>query len=893
DATRHIGRIVAHPEDERIAYVAALGSLWGPSSERGIYRTGDRGASWERVLFISENTGVSDVAMDPRNPEVLYAAAYQRRRHDFAFIGGGPESGIYRTLDGGKSWERLSRGLPAEDMGRIGIAVAPSDPDVLYATVGARRAGGLYRTKDRGETWELRSSYNPVPWFYSQVRVDPKDQERVYVLGDWLSVSADGGKTFESLGREVTHADHHALIIDPDDPERLLLGNDGGIYFSHDRGQNWDFMSHLPICQFYTVAVDDRRPFYRVYGGTQDNQTLGGPSRTWDKSGITNGDWQVVTGGDGFYVQVDPTDPRIVYGEAQYGELVRFNTETGERLGIQPRPAPGEPEYRWNWSAPLLISPHEPATLYFAANRVFKSEDGGNRWEVASPDLTRGLDPRKVAVMGKVWEPETTVAYNEGIARYGNVSSLDESSLTKGLLYVGTDDGLIQVSRDAGNQWMRVEDFPAVPEGSYVSRVLAGRHAVGTVYATFNNQRRDDLRAYVLKSTDYGATWASITSNLAAEPVHVIREHPRDPNLLFVGTELGAWVSGNGGGEWVRFSGGLPTVPVYDIAIQERENDVILATHGRGFWILDDASPLERAETTGPGSVLFPVRNTALFHVTGRLGFRPGGAQGNRYFMGRNPDFGALITYALDREPPEDVTISIMDESGAPIMRIPTERHAGVHRIAWDLAYPTTAIADHRPRGLPHVLPGTFQAALHVGDQEAGRVSFQVEAITGTDPGARRELTDFLRRLDLARGRTEAAVETAERIEEDLKSAEAALDLHPSATRTLREKNAIVLARTRALLSNFRGTPPDTDGNIPPEEIERTVVLTRLEELERDLRLSSDAPTDIHERDLAWIENTLMVRLSELKTIVEVDLAALHAALDVEGVPWTPGRFPR
>jgi hypothetical protein len=362
-----------------------------------------------------------------------------------------------------------------------------------------------------------------------------------------------------------------------------------------------------------------------------------------------------------------------------------------------------------------------------------------------------------------------------------------------------------------------------------------------------------------------------------------------------VGTELGAWVSGNSGAEWSRLSGGLPTVPVYDIAIQARENDVILATHGRGFWILDDASPLEHADAAGGGSVLFPVRNTASFHVTGRLGFRPGGAQGNRYFMGRNPDSGALITYAFDHEPASEVAISILDESGAPISRLPGERQAGVHRVAWDLGYPSAVTRrERRSPTLARVLPGTYQAALYVGDDEAGRVSFQVKAITGTDPAARRELTQYLRRLDLAQGRVESAVETTARIEEDLKSAQAALDRHPSPSRTLREQSASLLTRTRALLAGLRGTPPDSDGgNIPPEEIERTTVLTRVEELERDLRLSGDAPTETHERDLAWIEKTLTERLAALKTIVDVDLSAFHAALEVEGVPWTPGRLPR
>ncbi|HEY3130762.1 MAG TPA: glycosyl hydrolase [Acidobacteriota bacterium] len=646
----HVGRIVVHPKDGNIVYVAVPGLLWGPSAERGLFKTADGGKTWDKVLYISNNTGVVDLVMDPRDANVLYAAAYQRRRHDYTFVGGGPESGIYKSVDAGKSWTKLTEGLPAEDKGRIGLAIAASNPDTVYAIVEARQRGGLYRSTDRGATWEFRNGYNSIPWYFGQVRVDPKNSDRVYVLGVPLAVSSDGGRTFRMDGARGAHSDQHALWIDPDDTNHMILGNDGGVYFSYDKGETWDFMSHLPIGQFYTVVVDNRRPFYYVYGGLQDNQTLGGPSRTWEAAGITNADWQVVTGGDGFYAQVDPQDSTTVYGESQYGNLLRFNTETGEHIGIQPKAPAGESEYRWNWSAPLLISPHNHTTLYFAANKLFKSIDRGNSWQVISPDLSRQIDREKIAVMDKVWDPKKTVAYNEGIARYGNISSLDQSRLQPGLLYVGTDDGLIQISRDDGKNWTRVENFPGVPERTYVTRIVASRNDPGIVYATFNNHRNMDFKPYVYKSADQGRTWTSITSNLPEfGSVHVVREHHRNPNLLFVGTEFGAFFSIDGGQKWTRFGGGLPTVPVHDIAIQERENDLVLGTHGRGFWVLDDVTPLEKLsrQALESQSLLFPVRDALLYSLTAS---HPAGAQAERFFAAKNPEFGALISYYLKED---------------------------------------------------------------------------------------------------------------------------------------------------------------------------------------------------------------------------------------------------
>jgi len=931
EKTGHIGRILVHPKDGKTVYVAALGWLWGPSEERGVYKTIDAGKTWQKALHISENTGVADIVMDPRDPDVLYAAAYQRRRSDYNFIGGGPESGIYKSSDGGQSWSKLTEGMPRDDMGRIGLAISASNPDTLYAIVEARTRGGIYRSVDRGASWEFRNGYNSIPWYFSQIRVDPRDADRLYVLGVPLSVSEDGGRTLRHDVARGPHVDHHALWIDPDDSDHLILGNDGGIYISYDRGQGWDFISNLPIGQFYAVAVDNRLPFYHVYGGTQDNQTLGGPSRTTDASGITNDDWYVVTGGDGFHVQVDPKDPNTVYGESQYGVLVRFDTATGERLGIQPKPPTGQQPYRWNWSAPLLISPHNHTTLYFAANKLFKSSDRGSHWEIISPDLTRQIDREKLQVMGKVWDKKKAVAYNEGIARYGNISALDESRLDSGLLYVGTDDGLIQVSRDGGKNWTRLETFSGVPDRTYVTRVVASRHKPATVYATFNNHRNVDFKPYILKSTDYGKTWTSISANLPETgPVHVVREHHRNPDLLFAGTELGAFASIDGGQKWIKLDSGLPTVPVHDIALQERENDLVIGTHGRGFWVLDDITPLEKLSMAALQSPqqLFPVRDTLLFNPTGRLGFGPGGAQGDRYFMARNPEFGAVITFYLkdsleapkkdeakpaspplsdseeDQVKPKAV-LAIYGEGGQPVRRLVAPTAAGMHRVVWDLARPPSVVASPPQAGAqgvpdqpgprrgggrsgPRVLPGKYEVRLELDGKVTDTKPFQVttQGLRAMSLPDRQKLVEFLQEVSTLEGSLNGALQTSTRLQQDLALIEAALGAHAAAADTLSARTRELTLKNRKILDALRGKEK-------PEETDPPSTSARLGGVSGDLRLAGSLPTQTHRQEIDAVAQVLREQLPRLRELVERDLPDLNLKLDEAGVVWTPGRLPK
>jgi photosystem II stability/assembly factor-like uncharacterized protein len=512
EKSEHIGKILIDPRDSNVVYIAAQGPLWGPGGDRGLYKTMDGGKSWARILHVSDNTGVTDIVMDARNPDVLLAASYQRRRHVWTLINGGPESALYKSTDAGKTWRKLSSGLPATELGRIGLATAipPTPPSqggekrgsppyeggvggVVYAIVeAAERKGGIHRSSDFGETWEKVNSFDQGAMYYGHLVVDPKNADRIYVMNVFIQVSDDGGRTLRSLGERWKHVDSHCMWIDPNNTNYYLVGCDGGIYESFDRAATWKYISNLPVTQFYDVTCDQTVPFYNVYGGTQDNFTLGGPARNRSASGIVNSDWFVTQGGDGFQSRVDPTDPNIVYSESQYGGLIRFDRRTGEAVGIQPQAGKGEMALRWNWDSPLIISPHSHTRLYFAANKLFRSDDRGDSWKAISGDLTRQIDRNTLPVMGKVWPPDA-VAKSQSTSLYGNCTALTESLKDEGLIYVGTDDGLIQVTEDGGKNWRKIEKFPGVPERTYVARLLASQHDGKTVYAALENHKMADF----------------------------------------------------------------------------------------------------------------------------------------------------------------------------------------------------------------------------------------------------------------------------------------------------------------------------------------------------------------------------------------------------------------
>jgi photosystem II stability/assembly factor-like uncharacterized protein len=748
--SQHIARIVVHPTNPDIVFVAAMGPLWSGGGERGFYKTTDGGSTWRNTLSAGPYTGVTDIALDPRNPDVIYATTYQRDRRAYSFVAGGPESGIWKSTDGGERWEPLTAGLPTSDMGRIGLAVSLSHPRTLYATVDAEPAvGGIYRSDDEGTNWRRVSELQSIPWFFGQIRIDPQDPERIYHLGVSLSVSDDGGATFRRIAGN-THADHHAMWIDPADPEHLIIGNDGGVFASHDRGETWDFALNLPLATFYAIGVDNRDPYW-IYGGLQDNGTFAGPSSTRTNTGVTNADWVRVGGGDGFYAAIDPEDHNIVFAESQNGVLFRFDFATQERKGIRP-PAEEGIQDRYNWSAPLLISPHDRKTLYFASNYLFRSRDRGDSWERLGPDLSRNLNRDSLPIMGLTGPGGHR--RNEGVADFGNVTTIDESPLREGLLYVGTDDGLLQVSRDGGATWTRVDRFRGVPDMTYVSRVIASAHDEATMYITFDGHRSNDFTPYVLRSTDHGRTFTSIASNLPADAaVYVIREHHRNPDLLVVGTEYGVFVSLDRGVRWTQLRNGIAPAPVHDVIIHPRANDLIVGTHGRGIYVMDDIAALERlaAASRGPAYLFAPPAATIQnVHGGARI-------PGNRNYTTENPrtraatnHSAAMFTYFAGPALAGDTigSIAVLDAAGELVREVPAPLRPGVHRVEWDLrwaqpvlgtaaqqatAADAPAVVRATPGG-PFAFPGSYTVQLRSHGSAEPRVLAQAAVTVRPDP---------------------------------------------------------------------------------------------------------------------------------------------------------------
>jgi photosystem II stability/assembly factor-like uncharacterized protein len=716
--TRHVGRIVIHPKNPDIVYVAALGHFWAPNKDRGVYKTADGGKTWAQVKFINEDTGFVDMAMDPENPELLYAATYCVRRDGFS--GGNPktqtgtETGLFRTEDGGKTWEKMTKGLPDRPLGRCGFSVCRKNPKVVYAVVQTDKtavtvqgqpaktnsdnvdAGGIFRSEDKGKTWVKLNDLCPRPFYYGQIRVDPNDDQRVYVLGVTSQLSTDGGKTFAATFRG-THSDHHALWIDPNDSNRLILGGDGGLYFSKNKGQQFEAIRNLPIGQFYGVAVDLRKP-YHVYGGLQDNGSWGGPSATSFADGIALNDWQRVGGGDGFQCAADPNDLDTVYCESQYGALSRVNLKTvgmgkGGGKAIKPKAGPGEAEYRFNWNSPLLLSPHDSKTLYYGGNHVFKSTDRGDTWAKISPDLTRG-QPGRAADFGHT------------------ITALAESPRKKGLLYAGTDDGRLHVSKNGGQDWTDLsERVPGVPPERWITRVECSHFDDATAYLTIDRHRNDDLKPYVFKTTDYGATWKSLANNLPAEaPVHVIRESSKNKDLLFAGTENGLFISQDGGRSWEHFTNGLPpAVIVHDLVIHPRDRELVIGTHARSIYVMDVAPLEEMSEKVrGGDAYLFDVKPAVAYRLKPRE--NPSAPAGvTRQFFAENPPFGATIYYHLTKPAADEPTVTVVNAEKHVVFKMNGPREAGLHQLRWNLRG-----TEEDP---PLVEPGEYTVTLKVGEQ--------------------------------------------------------------------------------------------------------------------------------------------------------------------------------
>jgi photosystem II stability/assembly factor-like uncharacterized protein len=937
--SRQIGKILIDPRNSDIIYVAAEGSVWGPGGDRGLYKTTDGGTTWNKVLDISQNTGVNCMVMDPRNPDVIYASSEQRRRHIFTKIGGGPETAIYKTTDAGKTWRKLTSGLPTVDMGGIGLDVSPVNPDVVYAIIeAAENAGGFYRSDNRGESWEKMSDYTAPGQYYNEITCDPKDVNKVYAIDVVMQVTEDGGKTWHAVGNDKRHVDDHAIWIDAEDTGHLLIGGDGGIYESWDAGKNYVFKSNLPVTQFYRVNVDNTEPFYWVYGGTQDNSSLGGPSRNLSRQGVTSSDWIVTLGGDGFWQAVDPKNPDIVYSEYQYGNIYRYDKKSGENTFIKPQPRKGEDTYKWNWNTPFILSPHSNTMLYIAANKVFRSDDRGQSWQVISEDITAKIDRNTWPVMGQWWSIDA-VSKDVSTSLYGTSVSMDESPVKEDLLYVGTDDGLIQITEDAGITWRKADKFPGIPDNTYVSDIFASRFDENIVFASFDNIQRDDFKPYILKSTDKGKSWESITGNLPQNgTVHTIIQDFIDPDLIFIGTEFGVFFTRNCGGTWTQLKSGIPAIAVRDAVIQQRECDLVLATFGRGFYILDNYAPLRQVKDSilDKDAYIFPIKD-ALMYIQKRGLY----GQGSTVYVAKNPEFGATFTYyckevpktlkQLRKEKEKDLlkekkpvpipsmddlrkeddevkpylVFTMTDEEGHEIRKLTKSPSEGINRITWNLHFPSSGPVrldkNFDPLALGDdgnmVMPGTYNVTLSqvVRGLEtvlAGPVRFRAIVLNNTTLPAsdRAELVAFQKKVaELTR-----AVEGAERYTSDLisriQSVKQAIFNTPGLPPDLFNRLEQIELQLHDLNWAFYGQQPKAsqEENWPaPASISE-----RLSAVSESFWSSTSAVSQTQRDVYASIETDFPALLDQLKKIGEVYLPDIENTLEKAGAPWTPGRIP-
>ena len=935
--SRQIGMIAIHPNNSDIIYVAAEGSIWASGDHRGLYKSTDGGQTWKKVLHISEHTGVNNVVIDPNNPDIIYATSEQRRRHVNIRIGGGPESAIYKSTDGGETFHKIMKGMPKVDIGGIGIA---TNEKYIYAIVeAAMKKGGFYRSSNQGESWQKMSSHSASGQYYNEIYCDPKNVHKVYSTETYSQFSIDGGKTWKNMGRNKRHVDDHALWIDPDNTAHYMIGGDGGIYETFDSGANFIHKTNLPVTQFYRVAVDNSYPFYWVYGGTQDNSSLGAPSQTLYTDGVTRGEWVVTQGGDGFWQAIDPTDPNVVYSEYQYGNIFRFDKKSGESLSIKPRERKGEKLYKWNWNAPFILSPHSNTRLYMTANKVFRSDDRGHSWKVISDDITAQIPRDNAPVMGRYWGVDA-VAKNVSTSLYGMGISLEESPLQEDLVYVGTDDGLIQVTEDA-KTWRKIDHFPGVPAHTYVSDIRCSKHQKETVFASFDNRKRDDFKPYLLMSTDKGRTWQSIAGNLPKNgTVHTIEQDPVNQDLLFVGTEFGVFFTVDKGKNWIQLKSGIPDVAVRDMVIQERESDLVMATFGRGFYILDNYSPLREIseQLAQKDAYLFPVKD-ALRYIQKRRG---GYGFGSTVYKNKNAPFGATFTYYI-KEVPKTLTqirhekekelikkkqpipipsiaelqrekdevkpylvFSITDVNGKEIKKINTKFGKGIQRLSWNLniPYKSPIIAPkktfdplHKNRDWVMVPAGNYQVAIYqvVRDEMTQLVeptpfkvlSFDNQTFKNNTP---KDLFSFQEQVNQLGKKIHGTNSFARELKNRITNIKQAIAETPNCPPTLLVSANGIEQQIKDVQFSLVGEKPkasyeEVTPAIPP-------LNTRFSAL-RWIHENSSAPVTETEIDLYQIlQDELPPLIQSLKEVNDTKLPKLEALLDKYDVGWTPGRVP-
>jgi photosystem II stability/assembly factor-like uncharacterized protein len=942
--SEHIGKILVDPRNSNVVFVAAEGPLWSAGGERGLYKTKDGGKTWTATLQIDENTGVTDIEFDPTNPDVLYAAAYQRRRKTWSLLAGGPQSSIYKSTDNGDTWRKVTTGLPKGDLGKIGLAVTAANPALVYATIEGNNANkGFYKSTDKGESWTKKNSYisgGTGPHYYQEIEVSQVDENLIYQMDVFIQVSRDGGKSFDNLGTgREKHSDNHALWIDPADGHHLIAGTDGGLYETFDEGTTWRHFPNLPIAQFYKIGLDNALPFYNIVAGAQDLGTLIGPSRTTNTEGVRNQDWYVPLGADGYDAVFDPEDPNTVYMEIQGGELNRLDRKTQEVISIKPSPAPGDAPERFNWDSPIQISAYNSKTLYFGSQRVWKTENRGDSWKAISPDLTTNTIRYELEMMDKV--PSVDGLYDNGaMSLFATLTSIAESPMVKGLLYTGSDDGMIHVTENDGQNWKKAASLPKVPALSFINDIEASRHNANTVFAIADAHKQGDYSTYLFMSKNKGNAWQSIAGDLPANTiVWSIKQDYVDENLLIIGAENGIYFSPNMGENWIKLGSGAPTIPFRDIELHERDNDIVGATFGRGIYVLDDYTPLRSMNKVlaAKANALFPVRDAWWYMPNVPMQANGMPSQGSSSFRTANPDFGALITYYLHdlpqtakskrtatesdlkakganipfpgwdqlgieaQEDNASVLLLVRDAQGQAVRWLEGASQKGMHRLNWDLRLPASDPIRlsqptfqppwaGTPQG-PMVAPGQYSVALYVLNngqlQSQGEAQeFMVKAAPNTSTGVDFQAVAAFQRKgnELARQMGSAGRRLGE-ANEKLRFMKAALIKTPGASPALFEQLKSLdtdLANLQKVLNGDRIPASYNEATSPS-------IRSRLGNAIGASSGTTQLPTATQKVDFSIAENGFKQFQSQSDVFFKT-LEAYELSLEKAGAPWTPGR---
>ena len=932
--SEHVSDIIIHPTNPDIVWVSAQGPLWSGGGERGLYKTTDGGETWKQVLTPADKwTGVTSLLIDPRNPDKLYAATWARQRSIGAYVGTNEGAGIHTSNDGGETWTELKTGLPEGNMGKIGMAISPMNPDVIYATIETdNRGGGFYRSADQGASWTKMSDEvggGTGPHYYQEIFADQHQFDRVYIASNYSKVSDDGGKTWTPINTKRKHVDDHAMAFHPTDPDFVLMGSDGGIYMSHDRMANWRFMANLPLTQFYKVAPDDSKPFYKIYAGAQDNSTQGGPSRTMREEGIKNKDWFLTLGGDGHGPATEPGNPDIVYSQWQQGNLTRVDMKTREGVYIKPQPLPGDPAERYNWDAPINVSAHDPARIYFASQRVWRSDDRGDSWTAVSGDLTKNGNRMHSPLMGRTWSVEAGWDLY-AMTEFHTIANFAESPVDENILWAGTDDGIIQVTTNGGKSWKKIEldDIRGIPANSYVNDIRADLYDPNTVYVALDNHKYGDYKPYLIKSTNLGKSWTSLAEDLPEKHLvwRIVQDHV-NKDLLFIGTEFGVFFSVNGGKKWVELDGGMPTISTRDVKIQRRENDLVAGTFGRGIYILDDYAPLRSLteKSMQQDAILFgPSRPVKWF----QLDDNHTDSDGDDRFVAKNPEHGATFTYYLkdslltakekrqeaDKKAVEDkkypkypsweaveaenqeaepaVYIEVRDSEGDIIKRVDGKTKKGLHRLTWDMKYASTnplTEKDSKNNGLM-ALPGSYTATLfkRVGTKVtplSEPVSFELAAIVeGALEGATpQEMEAYGSAVSDAQKRAISATTVLKQLKDTMALLRTAIDRTPSDIAKLEAQFAAIQEEIHAVNRQFYGLKSRDRMGIKPANI-----MSRLR-YARSALGSSYGPTAQHKDQLGYANDSLDSAVARIGTLQSTAVPTLQQAVVEAGGPWTSG----